>query len=614
LTTSERFEGLGRQLGRLEHANLIRLATAQPELEYIFRHTLIQESAYQSLVRADRRRVHQAAGQTLEALYSGRDQPPEVSLQLARHFEEATEDARAVHYYTLAGDAARERYANPEAVAAYTRALACAERSLTDGMTWQHLFMCRGRALELNSQYDDALANYQAMARRAEALGDRHLALTAAVASGQLYATATPLFDPPLAERVAEAALAEARTLGDEAAEAKILWNRLNLYRFTQRNPQARECGERSLEIARRLDLKEQAALVLNDLIHVYADLGLWLEAGTASEAAAGAWRELGNTAMMADCLSTTALYSSLRGDFTKALSLAQEAQRLSVAIGNLWGQSYSFSGMVWPYWYAGQPDRAIETTEACIRVGRLAGYLVSEVFDRARLAYMLGELGDTERALELTRQAAAATRHTGGVGLGTTLAVRIHLELRSAGVEQAATTLREMELRMLAPAIWEVDSVLRSRSEVALAQDDALHALETTRAHVARLHELGLLVYLPEARTGLARALLRLGRAPEARECLLKASDQAQAMGAPMIAWTVLRALGQLEAEDGNSAAAETHWVKAREIIMSIAARAPTPELRQSFLARSEVREMFGATAMPAGESQQPPPAQPAL
>ena len=207
-----------------------------------------------------------------------------------------------------------------------------------------------------------------------------------------------------------------------------------------------------------------------------------------------------------------------------------------------------------------------------------------------------------------------AATRHTGGVGLGTTLAVRIHIELHSAGVEQAAATLWEMELTILSPAIWEVDSVLRSRSEVALAQEDARRALETTRADVDRLNELGLRVYLPEALTRLARALLRLGRVTEARECLLTAADQVQRMGAPMLEWTVLHALGKLETEDRNPARAEPYWARARDLVSRIAPRAPTPELRQSFLARPEVREMFGATVDSPGGSQKPASPQPAL
>ena len=75
---------------------------------------------------------------------------------------------------------------------------------------------------------------------------------------------------------MAEAALSEARALGDEAAEAKILWNQLNVNRLIQHLPQARAAGEHSLEIARRLGLEAQAALSVHDLTHVYASLGLW--------------------------------------------------------------------------------------------------------------------------------------------------------------------------------------------------------------------------------------------------------------------------------------------------------------------------------------------------
>ena len=363
LATTPNLADLGRQLGQLEQLNLIHLAAVQPELEYIFRHALLQESAYQSLVRADRRRIHRAAGQALEGLFSGQPQSPGLSLQLARHFEEAADDARAIHYYTLAGDAALALYANVEAVAAYTCALAAAERLPADAErsptaveTWQRLFTGRGRALELNSQFDAALANYQAMARRAEMLGNRRLALTAAVATGQLYATATPLFDPPQAERMADAALAEARALGDETTEAKILWNQLNLYRFTQRNPQARISGERSLEIANRLGLQEQAALDLNDLIHVYADLGLWPLAHQAADDAGRLWRGAGQHRHVGRQPGHHGPLQQPAGRFRhRAQPGPGVPTRLSAAIGNLWGQSYSISGMTWPYWYSGQ-------------------------------------------------------------------------------------------------------------------------------------------------------------------------------------------------------------------------------------------------------------------
>jgi tetratricopeptide (TPR) repeat protein len=611
LNASNRAASLDWQLNRLEQANLIRMASAQPELEYMFRHVLVQESACHTLVRADRRCVHSAAGEALKALYAGREQGPEIAPQLARHFEEADDDARAMHYYTLAGDAALARYATVEAVAAFSRALACAERSSVEAATWQHLFTARGRALELNSQFAEALRNYRAMGERALALGDRRLALTASVAAGQLYATATTLFDPTQAERMAEAALAEARALDDEEAEAKILWNRLNLYRFTHRDRQARESGEQSLEIARRLGLQGQAALALNDLMHVYANLGMWSEARRAAEEAGKLWRELGNLPMLADSLSTAGLNSNYRGEFASALRLCHEAYALCASIGNHWGQAYSLSGMGWPYWYMGEPQRAIESTEECIRLGQLGGYRIPEVFDRLRLAFIFTEMGDAVRGLAFARQALEAAEQVAPVGRATTFAARVHAELRAGLFEQATASLRAMDEEAHEAMIWEVDPVMAARAEVALAQGDAARAVEVAQARVHRLRELRILISLPEALTGLAHAVLLLGRVAEARESLIEALARARAMGAIMIEWLALHALGELEVEYGNPFDGEQNWAGARDIVRSIVARTPT-EMRRSFLARPELRALFGDSS-PVAAAEPPTPAQPA-
>ena len=61
------------QLGLLESAGLIQLAAAQPELEYLFRHVLVKDAAYYSLVKGDRRQLHRAVAETLEQLYLSPD-------------------------------------------------------------------------------------------------------------------------------------------------------------------------------------------------------------------------------------------------------------------------------------------------------------------------------------------------------------------------------------------------------------------------------------------------------------------------------------------------------------------------------------------------------------
>jgi len=266
----------------------------------------------------------------------------------------------------------------------------------------------------------------------------------------------------------------------------------------------------------------------------------------------------------------------------------------LSLAINNLWGQAYSLAAMGWAYWYTGHPNRAIETAVECIQVGRLAGYLAVQGYDKARLAYMYEELGAARLAQDFASQAEHSGTIMSGVGIGTLAMVQIRLDLRSGGVERAAARLEGIRTAIEHPPHWEEGPLLQAQSVVALAEGEPGRALQVTQGHVARVRELGLRVSLPEALLGLARALLLTGHAAEARAPLEEALGEARAMGAAMQEWNVLYVLGQLEVAHGDAAAAEVHWARARKIVGVIAGRTPSAEMRESFLARADVRELF--------------------
>jgi predicted ATPase len=107
---------LNEHLTTLESDGLVRVAQLQPELEYIFRHALIQDAAYRSLVKTDRRMVHSAVGQALEWLYASQADTARLAPVLAKHFAEAGDQGQALHYYTAAGRMAASTYANVEAL------------------------------------------------------------------------------------------------------------------------------------------------------------------------------------------------------------------------------------------------------------------------------------------------------------------------------------------------------------------------------------------------------------------------------------------------------------------------------------------------------------------
>jgi len=114
------YEQLVPALSELQRLDLVVEKRRRPTPEYRFRHGIVQEVAYASLVESKRRRLHLAAGEALERIY--RESPEEAYGLLARHFTEANEREKAVEYLLKAGDAARAIYADQEAIEHYRRA------------------------------------------------------------------------------------------------------------------------------------------------------------------------------------------------------------------------------------------------------------------------------------------------------------------------------------------------------------------------------------------------------------------------------------------------------------------------------------------------------------
>jgi ABC-type transport system substrate-binding protein/class 3 adenylate cyclase len=113
-------------LSELQWLQLVVEERRGPAPEYRFRHGLVQEVAYGTLLESRRRELHRAVGEALEGIH--RDSPEEVLGLLARHFAEADEPERAIDYLLKAADAARSVDAEEEAIELYRRALRFMDR------------------------------------------------------------------------------------------------------------------------------------------------------------------------------------------------------------------------------------------------------------------------------------------------------------------------------------------------------------------------------------------------------------------------------------------------------------------------------------------------------
>jgi class 3 adenylate cyclase/predicted ATPase len=205
---------LGAALGRLGDAALVFARGAPPASTYLFKHALVRDAAYASLLRRRREELHAQIVAALESEF-----PETVEAQpelLAQHLTEAGLVERAVAWWQRAGERATGRSANIEAIAHLNRGLKVLQR------------------LPESRQRDEFELSVQ-------------LALVAPHWASKGFAS-------PEAGHVARRAVDLARRLGsDTPDECQALWACALFYMVSGQTRTGVELGARWLELAERI-------------------------------------------------------------------------------------------------------------------------------------------------------------------------------------------------------------------------------------------------------------------------------------------------------------------------------------------------------------------------
>jgi predicted ATPase len=112
---------LYRLLASLQHKEFLYEQPAFPEVEYLFKHALTQEVAYNSMLIERRKVLHEQTGQAIEQLYH--DQLDKHYSELAHHYQRSGNTEKAFEYLHKAGQQVAERSVYAEAIFHFTTAL-----------------------------------------------------------------------------------------------------------------------------------------------------------------------------------------------------------------------------------------------------------------------------------------------------------------------------------------------------------------------------------------------------------------------------------------------------------------------------------------------------------
>jgi predicted ATPase len=214
-------EMLQSGLGQLVADELLYQRGRPPRSRYLFKHALIQDTAYQSLLKRTRQQYHERAAKLLE------DRFPEVASAqpelVAHHYTEAHCPAQAIAYWHKAGVAAASKSANVEAIDQFHRGLGLVDalpdvRERTEREL--DLQMALGTALfaTKNWSHSNIGRTYARVSELCRQLGDHSRGFTALRA---LYVHHLNLLDLEKARDFAEEGLRVAERLGDAA---RLVW------------------------------------------------------------------------------------------------------------------------------------------------------------------------------------------------------------------------------------------------------------------------------------------------------------------------------------------------------------------------------------------------------
>ena len=584
--------GLDTCLLELQRLELIREIGRVPEPSYLFNHSLTQEAVYNTILLKQRRVLHLRVADVIETLRA--DNLTAVAAVLAHHFIEGDAPRRALPYLLLAGAAALRLHAVGEAIAAYNRAEPIARAQPGDSADLITVYTGHGRALELLSQFAEAKATYEEMEALAVERADPALELEAVIAQGKLHANVTPFYDPVRGRALMERARQLAEATGNQTAEVRILWNLVNIDRFDLNTlANALVNGERGIILARELGLIEELAYLLNDMGDIYGTAGQIERARATLTEARELWRALGNEGMLADSLSNSAIWESFHGDLESALVFSEEANAISIRLGNPWGEAYSTGVRGLTLGLMGLFGRAIADLQAGVEKAKTANFVGGQVIIGAFLSRILLEIGDIAGAADNAQQAVVIAEgrlpQFAGIALGRLAMSRIAQGELDAAAEALANPLAFIENQQY----FVIYDVCAANITLALARRDFDHALALADDAIGRLAHIGAEVWLPDLRHMRARALMGLERFDEAAVDLGTAIDDARLMeirgGLRQLLITrveLAQARGEPDDEWRAAAAAEIDF---------LAANTWPDALRAVFLARPDVDRLPG-------------------
>jgi predicted ATPase len=322
-------------------ATMAAQAGTTGETQYAFKHAMLAEVTYSSLLKSDRRDLHRRVGEATERLYP--DRLDATAWSLAYHFERGGVRAKAYRYLVKAGDRAKSVYAIQEAVDCYRR------------------------AVEIALQLDHLPEKACGLAALYEKLGDVHYLVSDYAAAAEAFERALGHAEQPRQraalhrkcgqvfekwgryDRARDSLEAGIEVMSkdlDEAEAARIYSGLCLVYYHKGELDSARDLGELALDMMRKLDDRRGLAQALNNLGVVHGKRAEWDLAADYHGECLSLWQQLEDAYGLASSYNNLGLVARNRKAWSAAVDHFEKSLAQFQKLGNKHGVARAYDNL----------------------------------------------------------------------------------------------------------------------------------------------------------------------------------------------------------------------------------------------------------------------------
>jgi len=423
------------------------------EREYLFPNPTVWEVSYESIPEEERQTYHARVAAWLMAR-SDEEVGEHLGL-ISDHLERAGEAEQAVVYLKRVGEQAAAQFANAEAVAYFSRALALTP--VDDLAGCYALLLAREKVYDMQGAREAQHEDLAALKKLAEALGDRRRQAEVALRRANCAGVTG---DYPGAIAAAQEAVHLAQATQDMSQEAaaymqwgETLWRQgeyeASRLRLEQALPLSRAAGvrgveadslrvlgliswqqvdhagardyfEQALQIYREIGNRRYEAGTLNNLALVALERGNPAEARGYYEPALRIFREIGERRGEALVLGNLGVVFDQQGNYAQARTYYEQSLSSRREIDDRSGECQALANLGLLFHNLGDDETAWERGQEALHIAQEIGDRRWEAFARTNQGYVLMVKGRFAEAVESFQQALSARRELGEHSLAT--------------------------------------------------------------------------------------------------------------------------------------------------------------------------------------------------